>query len=83
MLRRTGQVPTTIRWISEGTVGLRGPAPLGGGLGRLAWELSVEIDQRKEAVEAARAQSDVQTPRPLTPGWLREPDPSYGRRTAN
>lgn len=116
VLQRTGQVPAAMRWISEGTVALRVPAPLGGEIGvlnlgpgdlfgqtaltrtgtpwaltaltevtvlvvpydvltdlvrqdnRLARELSVEIDQRKEAVEAARVQSDGPEQRPLISG---------------
>ena len=35
VLQRVGQVPTAMRWISEGTVALRVPAPLGGELGVL------------------------------------------------
>lgn len=113
VLQRAGQVPTAMRWISEGSVALRVPAALGGEIGvltlgpgdlmgqttltrtgtpwaltatsevtvlvvpydvltdlvrqdnRLARELSLEIDQRKEAVEAARAQA-VEAPRVLT-----------------
>ncbi len=116
VLQRVGQVPDAMRWISEGTVALRVPAPLDGELGvltlsagdllgqtsltrtgtpwsltavtevtvlvvpyevltdlvrqdnRLARELGVEIDQRKEAVEAARAQDEHQRPRVLAPG---------------
>ena len=106
VLQRAGQVPTAMRWVSEGTVALRVPAPLGGERGvltlgpgdlfgqtaltrtgtpwsitaltevtvlvvpydvltdlvrqdnRLARELSLEIDQRKEAIEAARVQTE-------------------------
>lgn len=107
VLQRVGQVPTAMRWVSEGTVALRVPAPLDGELGvltlgpgdllgqtsltrtgtpwsltaltevtvlvvpyevltelvrqdnRLARELGLEIDQRKDAVEAARTQTET------------------------
>lgn len=116
VLQRVGQVPSAMRWVSEGTVALRVPVPLGGERGvltlgpgdlfgqtaltrtgtpwsitaltevtvlvvgydvlsdlvrqdnRLARELSLEIDQRKEAVEAARTQTENAATRVIRPG---------------
>lgn len=115
-MQRAGEVPSAMRWISEGTVAVRVPAPLGGEIGvltlgpgdlfgqtavtrtavpwsltavtgvtvlvvpydvltdvvrqdnRLARELSVEIDRRGEAVEAARTQAEDGAPRTLSRG---------------